>query len=193
MGTAAIAIETEPKDERFERVALAHINSLYRSALSMSKNENDAQDLVQETYLRAYKFFDKFKEGTNCRAWLFRILRNIFINTMHYNKARPQVIYLSQMEDENEELSSDASPEDSIFGDVFDDDMSAAMKRLPDKLRTTVLLADVEELSYQEIADAMNCPVGTVMSRLHRGRRMLRKELPDYAAQHGYIGRGGDS
>ena len=189
MGIAAIATEIGIKDERFEQVALVHMNSLYRLALSMSRNESDAQDLVQDTYLRAYKFFDKFREGTNCKAWLFRILRNTFINTINHDRARPQVIYLSQMDDKEKKLLSDTDPEDWVFGDLLDDDMVAAMDRLPDEFRTTVLLADVEELSYKEIADAMNCPIATVMSRLHRGHRLLRKGLQDYAVQHGYIWR----
>ncbi len=137
MGIAAIATETESKDERFEQVALAHMNSLYRLALSMSRNENDAQDLVQDTYLRAYKFFDKFKEGTNCKAWLFRILRNTFINTINHDRTRPQVIHLSQMKDEEEKLSSDANPEDLVFGDLFDDDM------IPISVRNETVVTDL--------------------------------------------------
>ncbi len=187
MGIAAIAIETRPKAERFEEVALEHMDLLYKSALYMSKNESDAQDLVQDTYLKAYRFFDTFKEGTNCRAWLLKILKNTFINAIHREKARPQMRSLSEMKDDAAELSSDTNPEDSIFRDLFDDDIVAAIDRLPDEFKTAVLLADVEGLSYKEIADVMDCPIGTVMSRLHRGRGLLRKRLWNYAALHGYI------
>ncbi len=186
MGTAAIAIESGSKTERFEEVAFEHMNSLYRLALSMSRNENDAQDLVQDTYLKAYKFFDKFKAGTNCKAWLFRILKNTFLNAINRERTRPQTISLSEIKDHELEILSDISPEDLVCGELFDDDIAAAMNRLPDEFRTAVLLADVEGLSYREIAEVVNCPIGTVMSRLHRGRKLLRERLQDYAAQHGY-------
>ncbi len=193
MGAVAVAVDTGSKDHRFEEVALAHMDSIYRSALYMARNENDAQDLVQDTYLRAYKFFDKFQEGTNCRAWLLRILRNTFVNTIRRDKRRPPVIYLPEMQDYGVELRAETDPEDWVFGDVFDDDMTAAMAELPEEYRTAVLLADVEGLSYREIADAMDCPTGTVMSRLHRGRGLLREKLQDYAAQYGYVdGSGND-
>lgn len=187
MGTAAMAIEGEAKSERFEQVALAHIDSLYRSALYMSKNESDAQDLVQDTYLKAYRFFDKFKQGTNCRAWLFKILRNTFINAVNRDRTPQKIIELSEIKDHEMESLSDASPEDLVFGELFDDDIVAVMDRLPDEFRTAVMLADVEGLSYKEIADVMNCPMGTVMSRIHRSRKLLKGRLRDYAAQHGYI------
>ncbi len=187
MKTAAIAIRAGSRDERFEKVALAYIDTIYRSALYMSKNENDAQDLVQDTYLKAYRFFDKFREGTNCQAWLFTILKNTFVNAIRREKTQPHMVSLSEMKDDEAELSSDTNPEDSLFGNLFDDDIVAAMDRLPDEFRTAVLLADVEGLTYKEIADVMNCPIGTVMSRLHRGRGLLRKRLWNYAAQHGYI------
>ncbi len=192
MGAAAIAIEKGVKDERFEAVALEHMNSVYRLARAMSKNESDAQDLVQDTYLKAYRFFDKFKEGTNCRAWLLRILRNTFVNTIRRDKRRPQIIHLPEMRDYGVELPADTDPEDWVFGDLFDDDMTAAMSELPEEYRTAVLLADVEGLSYKEIADIMDCPPGTVMSRLHRGRGLLREKLQDYAAQYGYVDSSGN-
>ena len=193
MGAVAIAVDTGSSTDRFEEVALAHMDSLYRSALYMARNESDAQDLVQDTYLRAYKFFDKFKEGTNCRAWLLRILRNTFVNTIRRDKRRPQIIHLPEMRDYGVELPADTDPEDWVFGDLFDDDMTAAMSELPEEYRTAVLLADVEGLSYKEIADIMDCPTGTVMSRLHRGRGLLREKLQDYAVQYGYAeGSGND-
>jgi RNA polymerase sigma-70 factor (ECF subfamily) len=153
----------------------------------MVRNENDAQDLVQDTYLRAYRFFDKFQEGTNCKAWLLKILRNTFVNSIRRDKRQPQVVHIAEMKDHGVELPADRTPEDWVFGDLFDDDMVSAMNGLPDEYRSAVLLADVEGLSYKEIAEVMNCPTGTVMSRLHRGRKLLRDRLQDYAAQYGYI------
>ena len=186
MGTAALAIGTESREARFEAVALAHTDSIYRSALYLAGNESDAQDLVQDTYLRAYKFFDKFEEGTNCKAWLLKILRNTFINTIRHNKKRSGIIYLSEIEEQGRQLPSNSNTEDSVFRDLFDDGITAAMDELPDSYRGAILLADVEKLSYREIADIMDCPIGTVMSRIHRGRNLLRESLKYYAAAHGY-------
>ena len=194
MGTAALAIGVESeigvgsKDERFEAVALTHMDSIYRSALYMAKDESDAQDLVQDTYLRAYRFFDKFEEGTNCKAWLLKILRNTFINTIRRGRRQLQVVHLPEMNEHGLELSSDATPEDGVFGDLFDDDIVTAMNELPVDYKTAIMLADVERLPYKEISDIMDCPIGTVMSRLHRGRKMLRESLRDYAIRYGYSG-----
>lgn len=176
----------KPKTDGFEAVALAHMDSLYRYALHMSRNETDAEDLVQDTYLKAYRFFDRFEPGTNCKAWLLTILRNTFINTVRRDKRRRQTVSLSKMEESGMELLADDDPEDEVFGDVLDDDVTAAMNELPDEFRTAVLLADMQGLSYKEVADRMDCPLGTVMSRLHRGRRLLRERLGDYVAKYGY-------
>lgn len=194
MGTVALAIGVESgigvesRDERFEAVALTHMASIYRSALYMAKDESDAQDLVQDTYLRAYKFFDKFEEGTNCKAWLLKILRNTFINTIRCKRRQLQVVHLPEMNEHSLELSSNATPEDGVFGDLFDDDVVTAMNELPVDYKTAVMLADVERLPYKEISDIMDCPIGTVMSRLHRGRKILRESLKDYAIRYGYSG-----
>lgn len=186
MGAAVLMVETKSKDERFEQNALVYMDSIYRSALYMTKNEIDAQDLVQETYLRAYRFFDSFEEGTNCKAWLLKILRNTFINTIRRSKRQLQVVSLSEMSEHGQEPASDSDPEDGVFGHLFSDDVLAAMDRLPDEYKHAVLLADVEMLPYKEVADIMDCPIGTVMSRLHRGRKQLRKNLLNYAVQYGY-------
>ena len=138
------------------------------------------------THISGHTFFDKFKEGTNCKAWLLRILKNTFVNTIRSDKRRPQVIHLTEMKDRGTELPADTNPEDWIFGDLFSDDVVVAMDELPDEYRTAVMLADVEGLSYKEIADVMDCPTGTVMSRLHRGRKLLKGKLQDYAVQYGY-------
>jgi len=182
----SINADAKSRTEEFEATALAHMDSIYRFALCMAENENDAQDLVQDTYLKAYKFFDKFKEGTNCKAWLLTILKNTFINNIRHDRRHPQTVRLSEMEEHGIELSTDADTGDKVFGDLFDDDVTAAMNSIPDVYRTVVLLADAEGLSYKEIADIVGCPIGTVMSRLNRGRRLLRKKLQNYAAQYGY-------
>ncbi|MFC1715976.1 sigma-70 family RNA polymerase sigma factor [Candidatus Poribacteria bacterium] len=181
-----IDAETIWKTNRFQEEALPHMDSVYRCALYMTKNESDAKDLVQETYFRAYKFFSNFREGTDCKAWLITILRNTFINTIHRERKHPQMIYLSEINEHEIGLSGDADPEDTIFGNLFDDDVAAAMDSLPVKYRTAVLLADIEGFSYREIADRVNCPIGTVMSRLGRGRRLLKKRLQNYAVQRGF-------
>ena len=182
-----INAELESKAEGFEEIALAHMDSIYKFALRMSRNESDAEDLVQETYLKAYRFFDKFEAGTNCKAWLLTILRNTFINSIRHNKRRQQMVDLSEIEEHGAESLVSVSPEEEVFRDLLDDDVSAAMSMLPAGYRTAVLLADMKGLSYQEVADKMDCPVGTVMSRLHRGRRLLREKLRDYVTQHGYV------
>jgi len=173
-------------EAKFSREAITHMNIIHRNALHMAKNENDAEDLVQQTYLKAYRFFDKFNEGTNCKAWLLTILRNSFINAIYRGKKYSQTMYLSEMDEYGMEIPHYDDPEDIIFGDLFNDDVNTALDSLPARYRTIVLLADIERFSYRDIADKINCPIGTVMSRLSRGRRLLRKKLKAYALKHGY-------
>jgi RNA polymerase sigma-70 factor (ECF subfamily) len=172
--------------ERFAGEALEHIDIIYRHALHMIKNESDAKDLVQETYLRAYRFFDKFREGTNCRAWLLAILKNSFLNTIRRERKYLQTIHLLETDEYEIEFPDHDDLEDTIFGSLLNDDVTIAMNSLPAKYRIIVLLADIEGFSYKEIADKINCPLGTVMSRLNRGRNLLRNRLKAYALQHGY-------
>jgi RNA polymerase sigma-70 factor (ECF subfamily) len=181
-----INAEAMSKTKRFEEIALVHMDSVHRYALGMARNESDAKDLVQETYFRAYRFFGKFRESSNCKAWLITILRNIFVNTTYRERKRPQMIPLSEMDEHGIEFSGDDDPESNIFGSLFHDDVAAAMDSLPIEYRTAVLLADIEGFSYKEIADRVGCPIGTVMSRLSRGRRLLKKRLQDYAARRGF-------
>jgi RNA polymerase sigma-70 factor (ECF subfamily) len=179
--------ETIWKKNRFQEEALPHMDSVYKCALRMAKNESDAKDLVQETYFRAYRFFGKFRAGTNCKAWLLRILRNTFINTILSKGKCPQMIPLSEIDEHGMELSGCDDPESNIFGSLFHDDVAIAMDSLPEKYRMAILLADIEGFSYREIADRVGCPIGTVMSRLSRGRSLLRESLQGYADQHGYV------
>ncbi|MFC1712948.1 sigma-70 family RNA polymerase sigma factor [Candidatus Poribacteria bacterium] len=173
---------TKAKAKRFEAAALPYMDSVYRSAYRMVGNESDAQDLVQDTYLRAYRFFDRFKEGTDFRAWLFAIMKNTFINNINRDGRQPQMIHLPDMEKSGMGLQLNTEPEDEIFGKLLNDDIIATIYELPDVFRVVSLLSYVDGFSYEEIAEIIGCPIGTVMSRLHRGRKLLRKKLVSYAA-----------
>lgn len=185
-------IKIESKNNAFETLAIPHIDSLYRFAFHITGNEFDAEDLVQNTYLRAYKFFDKFRDGTNCKAWLLKILRNTFINSFHRNKGCDQTFELLDNAKFIEALPFKTTPEDEIFADLLEDEIVIAIDALPVNFKTVILLADIEQLSYREISEIINRPIGTVMSRLHRGRKMLRKKLQNYAAKYGFAVPNGD-
>lgn len=186
------ATEKESKRERFENEALVHLDSLYRTALRMTKNEGDADDLVQETFLKAYRFWDKFQEGTNCRAWLFKIMTNIFINNYRAKGWTPQIVDLEDVDDDFlygqiAALGPAEDPEKNFFNKVFDDDVQKAIEELPEDFRLVVILSCLEGFSYQEIADIVGLNIGTVKSRLHRGRKLLQKSLWDYAVKNGFV------
>lgn len=181
------------RQEEFQRIALPHLPSLYNLALRLTGSQREAEDLVQETYLRAYRFFDTFTPGTQIKAWLFRILRNTFINRYRARKIRPEEVDLTRLE-AGYESAVDAgflrehhprSPEEILLNDVLDEEVVRALDALPEEYRTVVHLALVEELSYKEIAGVLSIPLGTVMSRLHRGRRMLQAALMEYARRKG--------
>lgn len=170
-----------------------YLNSLYSTALRLTKKPADAQDLVQETLLKAYKAYEKFEEGTNLKAWLFRILTNSYINIYRYKSRRP-----NEVDIENEEqmfmyhklrgsTATDVSKsvEDEFLSSITDTEIAKAIEDLPDQFREVVLLFDVEGLSYAEIAEMLKIPSGTVMSRLHRGRKALQKALIEYANENG--------
>lgn len=170
----------------FEREVMPHLQSLYGVALRMTKSESDAEDLVQDAILRAYRFWDGFESGTNARAWLMRIMTNLFRNR-YREKAREQEI-LGEAEASTANVgqfqgSAPRDAESALFGRMLSRDVEKALAQLPPEFRLPVILADLEDLSYKEIADIMECPAGTVMSRLYRGRRMLQKMLSDYASQ----------
>ena len=177
----------------FGSQAMPYLDSLYNTAYRMTRSAEDAEDLVQETYFKAYKYYDKFEEGTNLKAWLFKILKNTFINNYRKKKLEPRSVDFAEIEDsferivrrDNNEQPSD--PESEFFTGVLDDDVKRALDSLPYDYRKVVVLADLEDFSYKEIAEILDCPVGTVMSRLYRGRKLLEKALLKYARQHGYI------
>jgi RNA polymerase sigma-70 factor (ECF subfamily) len=177
----------------FERDALEFAPQLYAAALRMTRNEADAADLVQETYLRGYRGYGGFTEGTNLRAWLFRILTNTYINVYRARQRRPQESDLADVEElylyrrigALESAAASRSAEDQLFDLIADDDVKQALDDLPEAFRLPVLLADVQGFSYKEIAEILDIPIGTVMSRLHRGRKAMQKSLYEYAAAHG--------
>jgi RNA polymerase sigma-70 factor, ECF subfamily len=179
--------------ERFERDVLPLLPSLYGAALRMTRNPADAEDLVQETYLRAYRGFAGFQEGTNLKAWLYRILTNSFINTYRKKQREPQTVegpddadkwYLfDRLGGQNVE----GSAEDEVLDRIPDEAVKKALESLPENFRIPVLLADVEGFSYKEIAEIMDTPIGTVMSRLHRGRKALERVLWQTAEERGLV------
>jgi len=177
----------------FADQAMEYMPSLYSAALRMTRNRADAEDLVQETYLRAYRGFGGFQEGTNLKAWLYRILTNTFINSYRAKKRRPEETDVEEIEDFYlyrrlgglEEARAGRSAEDELM-DLFPEaEVKDAVESLPENFRMAVLLADVEGFSYKEIADILEIPIGTVMSRLHRGRKALQKRLYDFATERG--------
>jgi RNA polymerase sigma-70 factor (ECF subfamily) len=178
---------------RFAEDAMPYMDALYTAAMRMTHNAADAEDLVQETFLRGYRGYPRFEEGTNLRAWLYRILTNTFINSYRSKQRRPQESDLGEVEDLYlyrrlgglEASERGRSAEDELMDLVTDEEVKRALDELPDQFRVAVLLADVEGFSYKEIAEILDIPVGTVMSRLHRGRKGLQLLLGEFAAQRG--------
>ncbi len=177
----------------FAAQAMPLMDSLYSGALRMTRNPADAEDLVQETYLKAYRGFGGFQEGTNLKAWLYRILTNTYINIYRAKQRRPQESDLGEIEDLYlyrrlgglEAARSGRSAEDELMDTFSEAEVKEAVEALPENFRMAVLLADVEGFAYKEIAEILDIPIGTVMSRLHRGRKALQKQLFDYAVTHG--------
>lgn len=182
----------------FETAALPYLDPLYNMAYRLTRNADDGQDLVQETYLKAYRHFDKFEKGTNLKAWLFKIMKNTFINGYRKRQNRPPESAFSDIEDAFESslredvLQGVKNPEQQVLDTVLDGDVQHALDDLPTEYRMVILLVDLEGFSYKEAAAIVDVPVGTVMSRLYRGRRLLEQALLVYARKQGYL-RGDDA
>lgn len=196
----AVTTDMDPKvkaqlEQAFIEEATPHLDALYATAVRLTKNKGDADDLVQEAMLKAYRYFDKYEQGTNCKAWLFKIMTNTFIN--RYRKSQKRKEYL--VDDDYRPLQERAvapqknvlhqhfDDQDNMFFQLFGDEVKAALEEMPVDFRMVVLLADLQDFQYKEIAEIMDCPIGTVMSRLYRGRRMLQARLVDYARKQGYV------
>ena len=177
--------------EEFERIAIPHLNYIYTAAFYLTRDQHEAEDLVQETYLRAYRFFYKFQPGTNCRAWLLSIQRHLFINRYRQKNREPEFVNWEKVDQDYQSIVFERehgekfNPEDLFCSKLMGPEVEGALKELPEEFRVAITLVDIEELSYDEAARAMDCPVGTVRSRLSRGRRLLQVALRDYAQEKG--------
>ncbi len=182
--------KNEAKRE-FEKACIEHLDALYGGALKLTRSATEADELVQETYLKAFRFAHKFEWGTNLKAWLFRIMSNTFINDYRHRtherryveRAATESLYDEVMNTEAQAFA--ANPENHIFNKFLMEDLERALDDLPEDFKMVVILADMQGFSYKEVAEIIGCPIGTVMSRLHRGRRLLQRELVDYAQEYG--------
>jgi RNA polymerase sigma-70 factor (ECF subfamily) len=189
--TAKEDLELKQKYIDFENEAIPHIDALKSFALKMTNDPEEADDLVQDTMLKAFRFFDKFEKGTNCKAWLFQIMKNSFINNYRKVSKEPNKVDYDDIQNFYETVKPDDVKsqhfEGDAFSDVLDDEIIDALSKLPNDFRTIVFLSDIEGYTYEEIADFMDCPIGTVRSRLHRARKMLYSMLYSYASEKGIL------
>ncbi|MET0566633.1 MAG: sigma-70 family RNA polymerase sigma factor [Acidimicrobiia bacterium] len=184
----------------FERDAMQYARQLYSAAMRMTRNPADAEDLVQETFLKAYRAYHTFEEGTNLKAWLYRILTNTYINKYRKDSRRPSEVDLGSVEDlylyrnigSEESAEAARTTEDRVLDGLVESDIKKAVEDLPENFRLPVLLADLEGFSYKEISDILDIPIGTVMSRLHRGRKAMQKSLWEYAVKRGLVPEGAE-
>jgi RNA polymerase sigma-70 factor, ECF subfamily len=186
-----MTIHKSEKHTAFEHEAMAHADLLYNYALRMTGSPEDADDLVQETFMKAYRFWESYEPGTNIRAWLFRILKNSYINRYRKEVREPETIDYDEGKclfiAGRDDMPGVYDLQNAIFDHLLDDQVTEAVGRLPETFRTVVILSDIEGLTYEEIAHFIDCPLGTVRSRLHRGRKLLSATLSEYAREHGYL------
>lgn len=178
------------KQEDFNEEIIPHLDALYNFGLRLTSDPNDAEDLVQDTIVKAYRFFSSYEKGTNAKAWLFRILKNSYINNYRKKSKKPQQVDYDEVSTFYETIRAERTDtsdlEDKMFRELIDDELSNALDNIPEDFRTVVVLCDVEDFTYEEIANMLDVPIGTIRSRLHRGRNLLKAELMDYAAKRGY-------
>jgi RNA polymerase sigma-70 factor (ECF subfamily) len=184
--------DNKKKQKEFNKEIIPHLDVMYNFALRLTTDPVDAEDLVQDTIVKAYRFFSSYENGTNAKAWLFRILKNSFINNYRKSSKKPQQVDYDEVSSYYESVRAERTEtsdlENLMFRELMDDEMSIALKQLPEDFRTVVLLCDVEGYTYEEIANMLDVPIGTIRSRLHRGRNLLKTELIDYAKKRGYRG-----
>lgn len=182
---------TEVKKQRdFEEEMIPHLDAMYNFALRLTSDPNRAEDLVQDSIVKAYRFFDSYEKGTNAKAWLFRILKNSYINDYRKKSKQPGKVDYDEVSSFYETIRADRTDtsdlEDRMFRNLIDDDITKALDELPEDFRTVVLLCDIEDFTYEEIANMLDVPIGTIRSRLHRGRNLLKSQLLEYAQKRGY-------
>lgn len=182
--------EENQKQRDFQEEIIPHLDSIYNFALRLTSDPTDAEDLVQDTIVKAYRFFNSYEKGTNARAWLFRILKNSFINNYRKKSKQPNQVDYSDVSPFYESVRSEQSDttdlEDHMYREMLDDELTEALQSVPEDFRTVVLLCDVEGFTYEEIANMLDVPIGTIRSRLHRGRNLLKAKLTDYASEKGF-------
>lgn len=182
---------TRRKQEDFQNEALPHSDILYNYALRTTGNQDDARDLLQETFLKAYRFWDKYEKGTNIRAWLFRIMKNSYINRYRKESKEPDKVDYGDVENFYNSIRAEYKDtndlQEKLFGNLLGDEVAKALESIPEDFRTVVILCDIEGLTYEEIAEFIDRPIGTVRSRLHRGRKLLQAQLFEYAKKQGIV------
>lgn len=187
---AELTREEVQKQEDFEEEIIPHLDAMYNFALRLTSDPSDAEDLVQDTIVKAFRFFSSYEKGTNAKAWLFRILKNSYINNYRRKSKQPNQVDYDEVSTFYETIRAERTDtsdlEDKMFRDLIDDDISNALDELPEDFRTVVLLCDVEGFTYEEIANMLDVPIGTIRSRLHRGRNLLKAQLMEYAEKRGY-------
>ena len=187
---AELTTQEIKKQQDFNEEIIPHLDALYNFGLRLTSDPNDAEDLVQDTIVKAYRFFSSYEKGTNAKAWLFRILKNSYINNYRKKSKKPQEVDYDEVatfyETIRAERTETSDLEDKMFRELIDDDLSNALDSIPEDFRTVVLLCDVEDFTYEEIANMLDVPIGTIRSRLHRGRNLLKTQLMEYAANRGY-------
>lgn len=178
------------KKEQFEEDIIPHTDAMYHFAIQLTSDPNDAEDLVQNAFVKAYRFFDSYELGTNAKAWLFRILKNSYINEYRKKSKQPSQVDFDDVssfyESIRDERTDTSNMEEQMYRDLLDDDISKALKDIPEDFRTVIFLCDVEDFTYEEISNMLDIPIGTVRSRLHRGRNLLMDYLASYGKKRGY-------